>query len=106
VLGFAFFPAPPMLESLSDSVDRLPDAFRLTKRKGLRTIIATCAAYSNSVGWDLELSVEGEAIIESGPMRSADQMMRTIDEWKSAMLQSGWSCYARKGSESHDAQLR
>jgi hypothetical protein len=69
-----------MIESRSDSADRLPDAFRLTKRKGPRTIIATCAAYSNPVGWDLELSIEGETLIESGPMRSAAQMMRTIDE--------------------------
>jgi hypothetical protein len=40
------------------ALERLPDAFRLTKPKGARTLAAVCEVWTDPFGWELRLMIE------------------------------------------------
>ena len=75
----------------SGTPDRLPDAFRVTKSKGDCVLSAVCETWSHQFGWELQLMVDGYGLQRSSVVRSAREMITTIEEWHLAMLEKGWT---------------
>jgi hypothetical protein len=82
VLQREFWNGPP---------ERLPDAFTLSKRKGDATLNAACETWTHPFGWELRLMIEGHGLQMSSVVRSAEEMLATVDTWKAAMIEKGWS---------------
>jgi hypothetical protein len=61
--------------------ERLPDAFRMTKPKGERTIAATCEVHTHQFGRELRLMIDGHGLQMSSVVRSADEMLTTVEKW-------------------------
>jgi hypothetical protein len=70
--------------------ERLPDAFRVTKPKGDHVLSAVCETWSRPFGWELRLQIDGHGLQMSFVVRSAGEMLRTVEEWQTAMLEKGW----------------
>jgi hypothetical protein len=71
--------------------ERLPDAFRMTKQKGEQTLVATCEKWSHPFGFELRLVIDADGLRMSAVVRSAEEMLATIDKWKAGLLELGWS---------------
>jgi hypothetical protein len=71
--------------------ERLPDAFRVTKPKGDRLLSAVCETWSHPFGWELRLMIDRYGLQTSSVVRSAREMMTTVEEWHRAMLEKGWT---------------
>jgi hypothetical protein len=73
--------------------ERLPDAFRLANSKGDHALSAVCELWTHPFGWELRLQVDGHGLQRSSVVRSAAEMLKTVDEWRLAMLEKGriWS---------------
>jgi hypothetical protein len=70
--------------------ERLRDAFTMTKSKHGRLLTAVCEVWSHEFGWELKLMIEGYGLQMSSVVRSAPEMMTTIDESQAAMSEKGW----------------
>ena len=75
----------------NDQRERLPGGFCLTKRSGDQVRSAVCEVWSNPVGWELRLMIDGHGLLVAAVVGSASEMLKTADEWRAAMLESGWS---------------
>jgi hypothetical protein len=62
------------------------DAFLL--KKGSRT--ATCGLWSHPFGWELRLHAAGE-LFQTQVCRSQDDVFSTLEAWKAAMIEKGWT---------------
>jgi hypothetical protein len=63
----------------------------MTKMEGDHTMIAVCEVWAVELGWDLRLMIDGHGLQMSSAVRSAEEMFATIEQWKAAMLEKGWS---------------
>lgn len=70
--------------------ERLPDAFRVTKPKGGRTLSAVCGTWTHPFGWELRLMIDGHRMQMTSVVRSASEMVETIEKWKAAMIGKDW----------------
>ena len=64
--------------------------FRMTKRKGSRTLTATCTLFSHELGHELRLDVCG-LMSRTKVCRSSDEIVDTCEQWRSTMLAAGWA---------------
>jgi hypothetical protein len=64
----------------------LGDCFRLTKNRK----VAVCRLFSHQFGWELLLETNG-ALQRSQVCRSQDDVFRTFEAWKAAMVEKGWA---------------
>lgn len=65
------------------------DLFRLQEARHSAVLEASCRLLSHPLGWELQLEVAG-SLQRSQVCRSQDEVLITSDQWKAAMLQSGW----------------
>jgi hypothetical protein len=62
-----------------------------------RPLTSVCETWTHPLGWELQLLIDGHALQMSsvirsvGTVRSAGAMIQTIEEWRCAMLEKGWS---------------
>ena len=71
--------------------ERLPDAWRMTKVKGDRTLMAVCEVWTVEMGWDLRLMVHGHGLGLASLCRSDREMADRAEEWQRAMIEKGWT---------------
>ena len=75
----------------NNAPERLPDAWTLTKPNGARTLTATCELWTHLLGWEIRLLIDGRGLQMSGVVKTAPEMVVTVEEWRTAMTESGWS---------------
>jgi hypothetical protein len=71
-------------------MERLPDGFRMTKPKGDHTLTASCEVWTNPVGLELRLMIDGHSTQIASVVRSAAEMHDTLEQRRAAMLEKGW----------------
>jgi hypothetical protein len=91
VLPWAAMPVPKREFWNNANPERLPDAWRMTKVKGDRTMTAVCEVWAVELGWDLRLMIDGHGVQMSSLCRSGREMVDRSDEWKAAMIEKGWT---------------
>jgi hypothetical protein len=53
---------------------------------------ATCKLRSHQFGWELLLFVGAQAeVVQTQVCRSQDDVLRTGEQWKAAMIEKGWA---------------
>jgi hypothetical protein len=57
-------------------------------KKGRRE--ATCKLRSHQFGWEVRLFVGRDEIVQTQVCRSQDEVLRTGEQWKAAMIEKGW----------------
>ena len=62
-----------------------------------RPLTPVCETWRHPLGW--ELQVLGHALQTSSVIRSGEAMIQTIEEWRRAMLDKGWSDMSDPGTE-------
>ena len=65
-------------------VERLPDAWRMTKINGDHTLTAVCEVWAVESGWDLRLRIDGRGLLMASLCRSGREMVHRAQEWKAA----------------------
>lgn len=71
---------------------KLGDAFRLTKPGGIGgDLWATCEIWTHQFGWELRLLIVGVELVQSDVCREQDRVLDTIDAWKAALREKGWT---------------
>jgi hypothetical protein len=66
------------------------DLFRLHKHKCGQPIEAACRLVTHQLGWEIRLEIAG-SLQRSQVCRSQDEVLDTSEQWKSAMIEKGWS---------------
>jgi len=69
---------------------RIADGFNMVKALGWRTLTATCETWTHQLGWELRLVIDGHDLHTACVVRSAAEMVTTIDEWRTDMAEFGW----------------
>jgi hypothetical protein len=46
--------------------------------------------WTHEFGWELRLMIDGRGLQMSSVLRSAEEMVATTDQWKAALIESGW----------------
>ncbi len=64
----------------------LGERFRFSKNNW--TVV--CRLFSHQFGWELRLDVNG-ALQRSQACRSEDEVFRTFEAWKAALVEKGWT---------------
>ncbi len=67
-------------EFWNGELERLPDAWRMTKAKGDHTLTAVCEVWAVEMGWDLRLQIDGHGLQMSSLCRSGREMVDRADE--------------------------
>ena len=70
--------------------ERVSDGFSMFKGVGARTLTATCERRTHQLGWELRLLIDGHNLHMVRVVRSAHEMLTTIDEWRTDMAEFGW----------------
>ena len=65
---------------------RMDECFHL--QKGSHQ--ASCQLWSHQFGWELRLELAGE-LHRSQVCRSQEDVFNTIEEWKAALVEKGWT---------------
>ena len=68
----------------------LGDLFRLHKSKCSQQLEGVCRVVTHQLGWELRLEVAG-SLQMSRVCRSQDDVLDTSAQWKTAMIEKGWS---------------
>jgi hypothetical protein len=71
--------------------ERLPDAFRLTKRKRGRTLAAVCETWSHALGWEVRLTIDEHTWQARSVIASSGDMRNTVEHWRAALIRKGWA---------------
>ena len=71
--------------------ERLSDAFKMTKPRGDGTATAVCEIWSHEFRWELRLTIDGHGLMMTSVVRSAGEMQSTAEQWRTAMLEKGWT---------------
>jgi hypothetical protein len=66
------------------------DLFRLHKDKCGQQIEAACRLVAHQLGWELRLNVGG-SLQRSQVCRSQDEVLDTSEQWKTEMVEHGWT---------------
>jgi hypothetical protein len=69
--------------------ERLPDGFTVTKPKGDHVLTAVCEVWTDQMGWEQRLQVDGQELLMSSLTRSGAEMLARVEEWHRAMLEKG-----------------
>ena len=67
----------------------LGNAVEMLKTKNGRSLHAVCALRSHQFGWELVLEVN-RLLARSQVCRSEDEVVDVTEQWRTAMLESGW----------------
>jgi hypothetical protein len=79
----------PRPEWNGDPTD-LGDCFRLSKEKRGRFMTSVCRLLTHPFGWELFLETNG-SLQQSAVCRTEHEVFTTSEEWKTAMVEKGWS---------------
>ena len=52
---------------------------------------AVCELWSHQLGWELQLVIDGGDLRRSQVVRSNDEILTVTEQWKTAMVERGWS---------------
>ena len=69
----------------------LPDVFRMTKPKGDHALSAVCELWTHPFGFELRLQIDGHGLQMTTVLRSAPEVVKTVEAWRAAMLAKGWT---------------
>ena len=80
----------PQRDRWNGPPERHPDAFVVRKQKDSRELTAVCEVWSHQLGWELRLQIDGRGLQMSSVVRSVTAIMETAEQWKTALVESGW----------------
>ena len=63
----------------------------MTKAKGDHVLTAVCEVWAVEMGWELRLMIDGHGLQLSSLCRSGREMVDRAEEWRTAMIEKGWS---------------
>jgi hypothetical protein len=67
---------------------QLGDVFRITKNRRE----ARAALFTHQLGWEVRLLVGSQLeIVQTQVCRDQEEVLRTGEEWKAAMIEKGWT---------------
>jgi GTP cyclohydrolase II len=72
-----------------DASTNLGDLFRLHKQTCGQQLEAACRLVTPARGWELRLAVAG-SLQRSQICRTQDEVLDTSEQWKAAMIDTGW----------------
>ena len=70
---------------------RLDEGWRLRKAVCGHPRQAVCELWSHPLGWELRLVVDGGDLRRSQVVRLNDEILAVTEQWKTAMVERGWS---------------
>jgi hypothetical protein len=62
----------------------------MTKPKGDHALTAVCEVWTHPFGWELRLMIDGDGMKMTSVVRSAREMLESLEKWKAAMIEKGW----------------
>jgi hypothetical protein len=77
-------------ERASQTPERLPGGFRMTKDTGDGLAFAFCEVWTNPFGWEVRLAIGGNGSPVTTVARSHSEMLQTVDQWRAVLLERGW----------------
>jgi hypothetical protein len=89
------------LKAWKSPPERLPDGFTMTKPEGAHIHVAVCEAWTHPFGWETRLMIDDHGMQMTSVVQSAAEMLKMVEEWRSAMVEKGWSrpaasCHSRE----------